>query len=120
MKLQGTALIKLEIFIKNVKDIAGTCFLTREEYDSNDNKICSFAHVTKNFNYRWNEILEQANIPIKRNYPFPIKQGRKPKDVSKNKTVECLRCSTVFISYDPAMNRVCSKCREEIKDDWLW
>ncbi len=117
--LQGTSIIKLEIFIKNIKDIAGTCFLTREEYDSNNNKICSFAHVTKNFNFTWNELLEQAGIPIKRKYSFPIKQGRKPKDISKKKTVECLRCSKEFESYDPALNRVCSKCKEEIKSDWL-
>lgn len=117
--LIGTSVIKLDIFIKSIKDIAGTRFLTREEYDNSNKRLCSFAHVTKNFGLTWNGILEQAGIPIKRKYLSPIKQGRKFKDSSKKKTVECLRCSKLFESFDPTINRVCQKCKEEIKGDWL-
>lgn len=110
--LTGTSVIKLEVFISNLKDIAGTCFLTRIEYDNNSQKVCSYAHVYKNFGLTWNSLLEQAGIPITRKYAFPIKQGRKPKDTSKSREIYCLRCLKLFISIDPKVNRICLKCKK--------
>ena len=110
--LTGTSVIKLEVFINNLQYIAGTCFLTRDEYDNNNQKVCSYAHVYKNFGLTWNSLLEQAGIPIKRKYAFPIKQGRKPRDTSKSKEVYCLRCIELFISIDPKINRVCKDCKK--------
>lgn len=112
MKLYGTQVIKLTTFIDNIKDIAGTCFLTRAMYDANPNKICSYSHINRNFKFRWNEILEQAGIPIKRKLHFPYTQGRKEKDKSKAKVVECLRCLKEFESLDPRINRICNKCKD--------
>ena len=112
MGLNGTSVIKLSIFLDNLKDIAGTCYLTKSEYDANPNKICSYSHINRNFKYTWNNLLEQAGIPIKRKLPFPYTQGRKPMDKSKAKIVECLRCLKEFESIDPCVNRICNKCHD--------
>lgn len=112
MKLQGTSVVKLFNVIENLKTIAGTKFITRSEYDINPNKTCSFSHVNKNFKLCWNELLELSGIPVKRKLPFPSTQGRKPKDKSMVKTVECLRCLEEFESLDPRVNRICKKCKD--------
>src|SRR3990172_9794912 len=111
MKLQGTSIVAFADFIESLKSIAGTCFLTRAEYDNNPNKMNSYSHINKNFGYTWNECLENAGIPIKHAVSFPIKQGRKPKKVSQNKIVYCLRCDELFESIDPKINRICRKCK---------
>ena len=113
MKLSGTTVVKFSDFIENLTFLAGTKLtITRSEYDANPNKICSYSHINRNFKYRWNEILEQAGIPIKRKLPFPYTQGRKPMDKSKAKIVECLRCLKEFESIDPCVNRICNKCHD--------
>ena len=111
MGLNGTSVVKLTVFLDNLIHIAGTRYITRTEYDANPNKICSYSHINRNFKYRWNEILEQAGIPIKRKLHFPYTQGRKEKDKSKAKVVECLRCLELFESIDPKINRICDKCK---------
>ena len=110
MKLQGTQVIKFSELVKNLKDMAGTCFLTRLDYDFNPNKTCSYSHIYKNLGLTWNNLLEQAGIPIKRKLPLPSTQGRKEKNKSKAKVVECLRCLELFESIDPCINRICNKC----------
>ena len=118
MKLQGTSVSKFSNFIENLKEIAGTKTLTRAEYDNNPNKMNSYSHINKNFGYTWNELLEQAGIPIKHAVSFPIKQGRKPARKVNNRVVECLRCGKLFESIDPKINRICRKCKnlEGIED----
>ncbi len=113
--LQGTCIVKLENVIKSIKEIAGTCYLTRAEYDNNEKKICSFSHIDKNFVVTWNELLAQAKIPIKRRFRFPIKQGRKPKNKEKYKEVSCLRCDSLFVSPDPSNFRICPSCKNMIE-----
>lgn len=112
MGLNGTSVVKLSLFLNNLANIAGTRFITRSEYDLNTNKICSFSHVNKLFTMTWNDCLALAGIPIKRKLPFPSTQGRKPKDRSMVKTVECLRCLKLFESIDPRINRICDKCKD--------
>ena len=119
MRLNGTSVVKFEDFVENLKYLAGTCFITRSEYDANLNKICSFSHINKNFNISWNTILENAGIPVKHRVSFPIKQGRKVKDKTLLKDVECLRCEKIFKSIDPKINRICEKCKNQ-EDDWNW
>ena len=112
MKLQGTSVVKLSIFLANLNNMAGTCFLTRSEYDANTEKVCSFTHVNKNFILTWNDCLNLAGVSLKRKLPFPYTQGRKPMDKSKAKIVECLRCLKEFESIDPCVNRICNKCHD--------
>jgi len=118
MKLQGTNVVAFADFIENLKTMAGTCFLTRSDYDNNPNKICSFSHASKQFNLSWNNFLEQAELGVKKRVSFPPTQGRKPKKVSQNKIVYCLRCDELFESIDPKINRICRKCKnlEDIED----
>ena len=118
MKLQGTSVIKFSTLIQNLQSFAGTCFLTRSDYDNNPKKPCSYSHVNKVFDISWNELLEKAGIPIKHRPSFPITSGRKPKDVSKNKIITCLQCDGLFESIDPRINRICGKCKnlEGIED----
>lgn len=111
-KLSGTSVVKLSLFLDNLANIAGTRFITRSEYDDNIDKICSFSHVNRLFNMTWNDCLTLAGIPVKRKLPFPSTQGRKPKDTSMVKTVECLRCLEEFESLDPRVNRICKKCKD--------
>lgn len=111
-KLSGTSVIKLSTFLDSLKDMAGTCFLTRLDYDNNPNKVCSFSHINNNFAITWNNCLELVNLPVKRKWKFPIKQGRKPKDKSMAKMVECLRCLNMFESLDSRINRICRKCKD--------
>jgi len=116
MRLNGTSVVKFEDFVENLKYLAGTCFITRSEYDASPNKICSFSHINKNFNLTWNALLEQAGVPIKHEVSFPIKQGRKVKDKALLKDVECLRCGREFKSIDPKINRICDRCK--IGESW--
>lgn len=110
MPLYGTMVAKLDYFIENLKLLAGTGFITRAEYDENKQKYCSYSHINNNFNLTWNAILEKSGILIKRKLPLPSTQGRKAKDKSKAKVVECLRCLELFESFDPCVNRICNKC----------
>jgi len=119
MRLQGTQVVAFIDFIENLKNIAGTCFLTRNRFDYNQNKVCSYSHVNKVFGISWNECLKQAGIPVKHVVSFPIKQGRKVKDKTLLKDVECLRCEKIFKSIDPKINRICEKCKNQ-EDDWNW
>ena len=116
MKLQGTSIIKFSTLIQNLQSFAGTCFLTRSEYDKNPMKPCSYSHVNKVFDISWNGLLEEAGIPVKHRLPFPIKQGRKVKDKALLKDVECLRCGREFKSIDPKINRICDRCK--IGESW--
>ena len=118
MKLFGTSVAKFSDVIDNLKFLAGTCTMTRSEYDANPNKVCSYSHINRIFNISWNELLENAGVPIKHAVSFPIKQGRKCKDLSKNRIVSCLRCGELFESIDPKINRICRKCKnlEGIED----
>lgn len=115
MRLQGTSVIKFEKFIDNLKELAGTNSITRLNYDNNPNKLCSFSHINKKFNLSWNSILEVAKIKPIRILPIPSTQGRKPKDRSKYKTVECLRCSDMFESPDPKNIRICFACKKLVQ-----
>ena len=115
MKLQGTQVIHFSDFIQSLQNIAGICFITRQEYDDNNKKLCSFSHINKNFGKKWNTILEEAGLVVKRKILEPITQGRKLKDRSKYKIIECLRCDTLFESPDPKLIRICQKCKKEIK-----
>jgi len=116
MKLQGTSVIKFLTLIQNLQSFAGTCFLTRSEYDNNPKKPCSYSHVNKVFDISWNELLKKAGIPIKHRLSSPIKQGRKVKDKALLKDVECLRCGREFKSIDPRINRICDRCK--IGESW--
>ena len=118
MRLHGTSVIKFSTLIQNLQSFAGTCFLTRSDYDNNPKKPCSYSHVNKVFDISWNELLEKAGIPIKHRPSFPITGGRKPKDVSKNKIITCLQCDGLFESVNPKINRICKKCKnlEGIED----
>jgi len=122
MKLHGTSVIKFSDFIENLRDIAGTCFLTRNEFDYNCNKVCSYSHINKNFNLSWNACLEQAGLNIKKKVSFPITQGRKSKDKILLTVVICLCCLKKFESIDPKINRICKKCKnlKNQEDDWSW
>ena len=115
MKLQGTSVVKLLNFLENIKDIAGTCFITRTEYDQNPKKICSFSHVNKIFGYTWNTVLEMSDLQPNRILPNPITQGRKPKNTEKYREVSCLRCDLMFISPDPSNFRICSNCKNMLE-----
>ncbi len=115
MRLLGTSVVKFEKFIDNLKEFAGTNSITRIDYDNNPNKLCSFSHVNKKFNLSWNELLEIARIKPTRILPAPITQGRKVKDKSKYKIVECLRCLEMFESPDPKLIRFCPSCKNNIK-----
>ena len=121
-RLQGTSVVAFTDFIENLKAIAGTCFLTRSEFDNNPSKICSFSHANKQFNLNWNNFLEQAGLNIKKRVSSPPTQGRKPKDESLFKIVECLRCLSLFESTNPKINRICRKCKDlkNLEDDWNW
>lgn len=110
--LIGTSVIKLSIFLDNLKDIAGTCYLTRSEYDVNTEKPCSYSHINRLFSLKWNDCLNLAGLPIKRRLPIPSTQGRKAKDKSMAKIVECLNCTSMFESFDPRINRICKKCKD--------
>ncbi len=110
MKLSGTSVIKLEKFIINLKELAGTTNLTRLNYDFNTDKVCSYAHVRKMFKLTWNDCLGLAGIKINRKLKIPIKQGRKPK-IKNYKTIECLYCLKEFVSKDPKYNRICNNCK---------
>ena len=122
MKLQGTQVVAFADFIENLKNIAGTCFLTRSEFDYNPNKVCSFSHINKNFNLSWNDLLEEAGIPIKHRVSFPVTNGRKPKNKILFKIIVCLCCLKEFESIDPKINRICNKCKnlKTQEDDWNW
>lgn len=119
-KLSGTSVVKLSYFLQELKEIAGTCYLTRTEYDDNIKKPCSFSHVNRLFTLTWNNALELAGIPIKKKLPFPSTQGRKPKNVTLFKTIECLSCEMIFTSIDPRINRICDKCKNlQDRDEYL-
>ena len=122
MRLKGTFVANLDNFFQNLKDIAGTCFLTRSEYDANPNKINSYSHINKNFNLSWHKCLEQAGLNIKKRVSFPIKNGRKSKDKILLKIVICLCCLKEFESIDPKINRICNKCKnlKDLEDNWSW
>lgn len=118
MRLSGTSVVKIEKFIENLRGLAGTNSITRLDYDNNPEKLCSFSHINKRFNLNWNSVLEMAEIKPNRILPIPITQGRKPKDRSKYKIVECLRCLEMFESPDPKLIRICPSCKRnnEIED----
>ncbi len=113
MKLTGTSVAKISKFLENLKDIAGTCLITKSEYDGNTEKYCSYSHINKIFGMSWNRCLEKSGIAINRNISLPITQGRKPKDLSKKKTVSCLRCDSIFESPDPKLIRICPTCKNK-------
>lgn len=115
MKLQGTSVVKLLNFLENIKDIAGTCFITRNEYDQNPDKICSFSHLNKTFGYTWNTIIEMSGLHPKRVIQKPFLQGRKLKDRSKEKEVSCLRCDSMFVSPDQSNFRICNNCKNMLE-----
>ena len=115
LKLNGTSIVKLSKFLENLKDIAGTCFITRNEYDQNPDKICSYSHINKIFKYTWNTSIEMSGLLPKRTIQKPFLQGRKLKDRSKEKEVSCLRCDSMFISPDPSNFRICNNCKNRIE-----
>jgi len=116
MKLTGTSVVKFSNFLENLKDLAGTCLsLTRAQYDDNENKICSYNHVNKKFNLRWNQLLEKAGLSPTKIFTQSSNLGRKLKDKSKYKEVSCLRCDSMFVSPDPSNFRICPKCKNMVE-----
>lgn len=113
MKFAGTALISLKDIINNIKNIAGTCTITRSEFDNNNNKICSYSYINKIYELSWNKCLNIAHINTNRVLPLPMKQGRKSL-VKEKYIVECLSCDNKFNSIDPKLNRICDNCKQNI------
>ncbi len=111
MKLRGTSVVKFDYFIDNIQELAGTCnSITRSEYDSNIGKICSYAHINKNFNMTWNYCLKMAGLRINKNFEN-VHSGRKIKNKTNYKTVSCLKCDDLFESFNPKLNRICPSCK---------
>lgn len=110
-RILGTSLIKIDDFIKNVKDCAGTCFsITITDYTKQEDRLCSYSFINKYFHLTWNDILKKAGLQQQK--IFRIKtQGRKPINKSKYEKVQCLKCLNFFESWDKKYNRICKKCK---------
>jgi len=106
-------------FIENLKDIAGTCFLTRTEFDKNPKKICSFSYINRNFNTSWNSSLKEAGVNAKLEWVIPSNRGRK-KQIKILKQVSCLKCDKLFDSFDPRLNRICKNCKNSVEFNSEW
>lgn len=117
---QGTC-IKLSAFLENLIELSGTKnYLTRKEFDNNPDKICSYSYMNKTLGHTWNTLLEKAGLSPKRIWDGTINQGRKLRDTTKYREVTCLLCDELFDSFDPALNRICKKCkvRVNLEDGW--